>query len=818
MPMKPVSNTLFDASKAVASDVTQTNINITPYPTTTGAASWWRQSWIMMRRNFTLYCKRYWQSTIAQVVFAPLVFLFLLWILQQANNRQQLRSRRHPLKYPMTGLPDCQGPEFGQPCINLLYTPDTAAVRQILTLFAEEQKRLGGSTWAFDAPLPSGPPSSVMGMVPVPNGNAIYDYVLQTPNYTNWGVVFDITESPTPNGLGPNYRYQVWMNASQSGNGSEVFGVYPLTFMTMMDAAIMAVATNSPVDISVSLKDWPRIPPSFTYDAIVQSLGTVFFFCAAMVIFINILNTIVSEKEQRLRSAMEMMGLHPSVYWFTYFVTYALETLVASLVTCCFGLAFGFEAFRNTNFAVTLITFFLFGVAMNCFAFFITTCVSKSRVAVLVGIFMFIIGLLFESFVFSNQFVGYVWWEPGTVSPAGWIVLVFLPFFNFGKMFLDITTLATGKPDFQTDTYIPGPGFTWADLYEPIPPEFLPYYGNGMQPAVPPPIYSWYFLLMNIAFYLLLTFYLDNVIPDEFGQKQPPWFFLLPSYWGLDATSRSARIKEGPVGDGAFAPSVTEQAAANDWLNKIKTECTSLGYLDQIPPDQDEDVTIEARNALDPNYSQPLHKGDKDSQVLQPPAVRIVGLRKVYKNSAFKASKNDKIAVNNTNLTMQEGVLLALLGQNGAGKSTTINILSGLTPATSGDALIYNMSVRDQMSFIRSQMGICPQHDILFTDLSAEEHMQLYAGLKGIPESDIAQLTEERLAAVRLWNVKDQRAGTYSGGMKRRLSMVISTVGDPKSKFSIIYEIDDFSHLFGRTDDGFGSSGETLCVVLYRAI
>jgi ABC-type multidrug transport system ATPase subunit len=55
----------------------------------------------------------------------------------------------------------------------------------------------------------------------------------------------------------------------------------------------------------------------------------------------------------------------------------------------------------------------------------------------------------------------------------------------------------------------------------------------------------------------------------------------------------------------------------------------------------------------------------------------------------------------------------ALLGQNGAGKTTTISMLSGLTPATSGDGLIYGFSVKSQISEIRSMMGICPQHDIL---------------------------------------------------------------------------------------------------------
>lgn len=260
----------------------------------------------------------------------------------------------------------------------------------------------------------------------MPDMQSIYDYTLSHPNYTAWGLVFNITTSPTG---APNFRYQIWFNASQTSNGSDLYGPTTFGFTKMLDQSIISSTGGVPGELNatVILKDWPRIPPNSVNDSIVQQLGPVFFFCAAMVVFINILNTIVAEKEQRLRHAMEVMGLTPTIYWLSYFVTYMLEILVSSLVTVVFGLAFGFQAFRNCNFGVLYITFFLFGTAMNAMAFFITTLVRKSRVAVLVGIFFFIIGLLFESFIFSNVFIGYVWWEPGTTDKAGWIVLIFVP-------------------------------------------------------------------------------------------------------------------------------------------------------------------------------------------------------------------------------------------------------------------------------------------------------------------------------------------------------------------------------------------------------
>ncbi|KAJ3337626.1 ATP-binding cassette sub- A member 1 [Gonapodya sp. JEL0774] len=734
-----------------------------------------RQFLIMMTRNYTLYVKRYYQSTIAQIVIAPIIFLLLLFILQKADTAQQLRSNYHPLSYPLNGIAQCQGATYRDPCINVMFSPPSdPVVLSIMSVFAQGQKSRTNLQWNIETPLTdvNKLPDRVWGLVPVPDADFIYAYSLANPNVTQYAIVWNNNFS-VPSA--PNYRYQIWFNYTTVGNGSDVFGMDVVSLTRQLDEAIISYANSPNVDANqiqraiydIKLKDWPYIPPSATSDSIVQSLGTVFFFCAAMVIFINILNTIVQEKELKLRHAMQMMGLKSAVYWISYFVTYALETAVASLVTCVFGLAFQFEAFKNANFGVLFFTFFLFGLAMNNMAFFITTLVRRSSVGVLIGIFLFIVGLLFESFVFSSGYLGYIWWENvSTISPTGWkgkaevlvrgalgyANVIFGPQCFFGKMFLDITTLTTGKIDTLTSTYIQGPGFPWAQLYNPVPNNLLPVYGD-YQPIVPAPVQSWHFLLIDIVFFGVLTWYFDQVIQDEFGVARVPWFLVTPSYWGFGKRSKGRD-------DDQWVP----------WLNSVKAAAAKAG-LDKIDEEDDEDVAVERQKTL--------NTADKSS------AVRIAHLRKVYYQSSWRKTKNDKVAVSNLNLTFEEGTLLALLGQNGAGKSTTINILSGMTPPTLGDALIYGFSVRDDQEAIRSIMGVCPQHDILFSDLTAEEHIALYGGLKGVSYSTMAKISEERLKAVRLWNVKDQRAGTYSGGMKRRLSMMISTIGDPKIIFMV---------------------------------
>ncbi|KAJ3034928.1 ATP-binding cassette sub- A member 1 [Rhizophlyctis rosea] len=694
----------------------------------------------MLRRNIILQI-RYTKSTVSQTILAPFIFMLLLFILQQADYANQRRNNPHPTTTPLQGIYNCQGAKEKDACINIMFTPADSTFTNIMRTFAEKNaERTGQDAFGLESAMSdvNQKPSTKMGMVPVPNPKFIYDYTITNPNTTYWGITFNSTTTPVP-----NIAYQIWYNATNVSNGTDVFGREIVSFMRGIDEAIISVLNDPTLqikaDVNVTMKDWPKIPPATLTDTIVKNLGPVFFFCSEMVIFINVLNLIVSEKEQKLRHGMEMMGLKPSVYWISHFLTTSLLVAVGALVTAIFGLIFQFNAFKQTNFGVLFFTFFLFGEGMIMLAFFVTTFVRRARVAILIGIFFFIIGLLFESFVFSSSFLGYIWWDKGT-APAARKILILFPFFNFGKIFLDIVTYTTGQLDSLTSTYIPGPGFHWSSLYAAIPVELRPTYGDASIPDIPAPVQSFYYLLMNMAIFGALTWYFDNVIPNEFGYRSPPWFFLTPSYWGIELGSRKG-VKE------------------DQWL------AAQLKKKVEVDDDEDVDVREERARAADAGgFPSGLH-----------PAVRIVNLRKKY------GSK--KVAVKNLAVSFQEGKLLALLGQNGAGKSTTMNILSGLTPATSGDALIYGLSVRNQMHRIRSIMGVCPQHDILFDDLTAREHIQLYAGLKGVIKSEVPALIEHRLKAVRLWKVADQRAGTYSGGMKRRLSLVISTIGDPKIIF-----------------------------------
>ncbi|KAJ1505036.1 hypothetical protein HMI54_006371 [Coelomomyces lativittatus] len=471
-------------------------------------------------------------------------------------------------------------------------------------------------------------------------------------------------------------------------------------------------------------------------------MGPMFFFCSVTVVFISVLQLIVSEKELKLRHAMEMMGLKPSIYWLTLFLNQSVLVFIAALMTCILGLLCQFTVFTQTDFSVTLLLFFLFGLAMVAFGFFITVFCRTTRAATMTGMLMLIFGLMFESFAFSSSFIGYIFFSSST-NRAFYLVLMHLPFFNFGKFFLDLSLFTTGKFDPLTQTSVAGPGFPFSNLYSDIPASYIPNYDNAVV-TVPQPYVSFLLFLMNIAIYITLTLYFDRIIPDVYGKRDPIYFFLLPSFW--------------------FG-SKNENAELDQFINSNQPLGSKPEFREE---NEDVDVAAERRITFDKSINK---------------AVRIGNLRKEYHRFPCINWKTDKVAVKSLCLTLEEGKLLALLGQNGAGKSTTMSCLSGLTPATDGDALVYGYSIRKHMNSIRTFLGICPQHDILFNEMTAMEHLQLYGGLKNLSQAEISIIAEERLKAVKLWKVKDQFAGTYSGGMKRRLSVVISTIGDPKIIF-----------------------------------
>jgi ABC-type multidrug transport system ATPase subunit len=123
-------------------------------------------------------------------------------------------------------------------------------------------------------------------------------------------------------------------------------------------------------------------------------------------------------------------------------------------------------------------------------------------------------------------------------------------------------------------------------------------------------------------------------------------------------------------------------------------------------------------------------------------------------------------------------MLLFLAGHNGAGKTTLSHMLACDFAPSEGNATIFGHSVSSEPDAIRKLVGICQQDDCLWPDLSAKEHLELFAGLRGVPKLGVDLTVQTWLESVDLVDVQLQFSATFSGGMKRRLSVALSTIGD----------------------------------------
>ncbi|KAM8909147.1 phospholipid-transporting ATPase ABCA1-like isoform 2-T2 [Spinachia spinachia] len=218
--------------------------------------------------------------------------------------------------------------------------------------------------------------------------------------------------------------------------------------------------------------------------------------------------------------------------------------------------------------------------------------------------------------------------------------------------------------------------------------------------------------------YGVLTWYIEGVFPGQYGIPRPWYFPFSKAYWFGEKDGKS---------------------------NKVP--------LSQ--KENPEAVCIE---------EEPSHLE---------PGVYIENLVKVYRHGK-------KLAVDGLTLGFYEGQITSFLGHNGAGKTTTMSILTGLFPPTSGTAYILGRDIRTELSAIRQNLGVCPQHNVLFSMLTVEEHIWFYGRLKGLSEQQVKGEIEQILQDTGLPHKRTSRANALSGGMQRKLSVALAFVGGSK--------------------------------------
>ena len=137
-------------------------------------------------------------------------------------------------------------------------------------------------------------------------------------------------------------------------------------------------------------------------------------------------------------------------------------------------------------------------------------------------------------------------------------------------------------------------------------------------------------------------------------------------------------------------------------------------------------------------------------------------------------------AVDGVNLRVRAGEVFGLLGPNGAGKTTTIRVLTTLLPAAEGNARIFGVDVARHRMRIRRLIGYVPQQLSADANLTGRENVGLFARLFDVPRRERAERIAEALESMGLVEAADRLAGTYSGGMIRRLELAQALINRPR--------------------------------------
>ena len=400
----------------------------------------------------------------------------------------------------------------------------------------------------------------------------------------------------------------------------------------------------------------------------------------------------------------------------TYFLSYFIQYFIVNIFySIGNGIIIHF-VFTHVPFGYLFLTYFLWGLDIFALAFFFQSFIDRTRVALIISLLVYFV-MLFMSMAVINESVKIGLKVLVTIFPPVCIELGIVVYGKFESHFKDFTSKHVNKK--YTNYKIS---------------------------------YMFMMLTVDFFFYLFLGYYLQNIVSHEFGISKPFYFLCTKTYWcGKEKKKKVKAIQENLS---------QNRETANNHINNTNSQNESNSI------DQQNDLGI--RQSEDPNFeSEELYKdktGKKDS----------LKVRKLVKQF-----DDGKVAVNGVSLNLYRDEIFALLGHNGAGKSTMISMLCGLYDSTSGSAFYDGVDILEgnQMEIFRTKLGICPQHDVLFDDLTIEEHLSMFSTFKGVASNDVQEEVEKILKDFQLEDMKNIVAKNLSAGQRRKLSIAISIIG-----------------------------------------
>ena len=424
----------------------------------------------------------------------------------------------------------------------------------------------------------------------------------------------------------------------------------------------------------------------------------------------------VGDKESKIKESMKIMGLEEGQYFLSYFIQYTAINIFSSLINAALFTAF----LDRIPYYYLFITLLLWSLDVFALIYFFQSFIDKTKIALVLSLVIY-----FMMYCVSLACM----FEGG--SMAAKIALSLFP-----QVCLNNGVLLFSKFQYHFRTF--------KDR------EFLEIYTTFSVGIM--------FLMFVVDFFLFLFlgFYLNNVLPHDFGIRKPIYFLCTSEFWCNHRKSNNKKIKE------ELESNEKEEENNNGDFVTYKTKNDMLG-------NEEENLYNNS-----PNFeSEEIYKNrTKKDDVL-----KIRNLVKIFGDG--------KVAVDGVNLNFYKDEIFALLGHNGAGKTTIISMLTGLYEATKGTATYENVNILDSMNMeiFREKLGICPQHDILFEDLTIREHLEMFSIFKGVDSNDVEQEVNKTLHDFQLDDMQYMLAKNLSAGQRRKLSISISLIGGSKVIF-----------------------------------
>ncbi|KAF9358486.1 ATP-binding cassette sub- A member 5 [Mortierella sp. AD094] len=493
-----------------------------------------------------------------------------------------------------------------------------------------------------------------------------------------------------------------------------------------------------------------------------SALNAFYVIFCFQAVWLGVLSILVVEKHKQIRATMTMMGLNSNAYLSSIWLLQNVQNLVICALMI-FILVVG-RIFVRTNALIIYLLLILFSfnaTAIGTMASVIvpdpkkTNAVNFLLLAITVGSY----GLC-STFVFGK----------GAVNPTVETVVFLIPSVALGRAINYITGVeaALGGVTFSNISQGPCSKALWM-------------------------------LVLDCLIYYFLAWYLDAVFPGELGNPLPFDFFLRPSYWNVGQYKRASEHNSAAQ---MPRPQPGRQAQHENGHADMFEDCD----ISRVPV-QDRgiiQVTGLRKTFLTPPgfaYSLPL-VGIFIRIFYPPSSSRTTG-------PFAGVQKNEVVA--GVDLDIHRNEIFGFLGHNGAGKTTSLSMIMGVLSPSAGSIVVNGhllpgskgMSRRDTdlrtIGEVQKLMGVCPQHDVLYDTLTAWETVKLFAEIKGVkvhrrrpqhssegslPSADDSSLLDEYLNQllddVYLREKKHERINTFSGGMKRKLSVALAFLGDPK--------------------------------------